>query len=137
MLLALALLAGAVGAQEGNTVKEELERLQGVWLLDKLEVSGKEEAKAAGAKLTFEGEKLTILGGLKDREEVTFKINPTSKPRKMDITNDQGRTVRAIYDLDGDLLRICFQRDGNARPKEFTSEGKVATSLLTLKREVK
>ena len=46
----------------------------------------------------------------------------------MDITGtegpNKGKTFQAIYELDGDTLKVCYDLSGKGRPTEFkTAEG--------------
>jgi len=46
----------------------------------------------------------------------------------MDITGtegpNKGKTILAIYERDGDTLRVCYDLSGKSRPSEFkTTEG--------------
>jgi uncharacterized protein (TIGR03067 family) len=58
----------------------------------------------------------------------TCKLDPSAKPKALDITGtegpNEGKTILAIYERDGDTLRVCYDLSGKDRPKEFkTSEG--------------
>ena len=68
----------------------------------------------------------------------TFVVDPSQKPKSMDFTLEKDKTKRttgAIYELQGDTLKICYFEGGKGRPKEFVSDEK--TVLGVLKREKK
>jgi uncharacterized protein (TIGR03067 family) len=49
----------------------------------------------------------------------------------------KGKTLSAIYEMDGDMLRLCFDNDGISenRLTEFKTTPPSGLSLLVLKRE--
>ncbi len=60
----------------------------------------------------------------------TFKLDPTRSPKTVDwsdsIGEDAGKTLLAIYALEGDRLVFCAAYPGDARPTEFkTRPGQV------------
>ena len=65
--------------------------------------------------------------------ESASKIDPTQKPKTMDFTStkgeDKGKTSLAIYEFDGDTLKICFADEGRkSGPKSSAARKAVATS---------
>jgi len=81
------------------------------------------------------GDKYTVtVGKAVDRGNV--KLNPSAKPQTLDITGtegpNKGRTILAIYERDGDTLRVCYDLSGKNRPTEFkTKEGTTCSSSRT------
>jgi len=49
-----------------------------------------------------------------------YLVNDAASPQTMDIVGrdgpSAGRTMRAIYELQGDRLTVCYDLDGTARP---------------------
>jgi uncharacterized protein (TIGR03067 family) len=68
----------------------------------------------------------------------TAKIDASKKPKEMDIAGtdgpNKGKMFPAIYELDGDTLKICYDLGGKDRPKAFKSESGTMTFLATYKR---
>src|SRR5437764_433176 len=82
------------------------------------------EETAKTTKLVMSGgEYVVTVGGQKDQG--TVRVVPGENPKAMDITGtegpNKGRTFLAIYELDGDNLRICYDLAGKKRPTEFQS----------------
>jgi uncharacterized protein (TIGR03067 family) len=75
-----------------------------------------------------------------DASEATFKIDPKAKPKALDITFTAGRfkgdTVLAIYEIDGDTLKVCYSttEDGKGRPTEFDTKADSKAVFMTYKR---
>jgi uncharacterized protein (TIGR03067 family) len=136
MLQAVLLIAGSLFvADAAEDAKKEIEKLQGKWSAVEAEKDGEKapenERKQIG--LTFKGDKLT----LHDRgraDEIGFKLDPSKKLKTIDLTLGKD-TVKGIYSLDGDNLKICIRLGAAEYPTEFT--GKKGHSLVVLKRDKK
>ena len=55
-------------------------------------------------------------------------------PFKNTIGPNKKKTLRAIYELKGDSLRICYHLDGKPRPKKFETEPKTSIYLVNYQR---
>ena len=117
--------------------------LQGEWQAVELRVGGKtsseEEEDVKSVRFAFSGREmlnLSISGGQKR----TFKVEPESTPKHIDITyqegRDKGQTAFGIYKLEEDRLTLCFPADlkSSKRPDDFQSEPKNGQVILVLKR---
>jgi uncharacterized protein (TIGR03067 family) len=55
-----------------------------------------------------------------------YLVNDASCPQTMDIVGrdgpNAGRTMLAIYELDGDRLTVCYDLDGEQRPANMQPE---------------
>jgi uncharacterized protein (TIGR03067 family) len=69
----------------------------------------------------------------------TYTLDATSQPKGMTITGTEGpnqdRTFPAIYELNGDTLRICYDLSGAKRPAEFKSVTGTKLYLVTYNRK--
>src|SRR5262249_27071458 len=125
--------------EDKDATAKDLELLRGTWQVRSMDFGGKPlpaelltefKHTFAGNKLTWDGAlgmmsragKVTALEGV---YQCTFKIDPTTKPKQMDITfhNRKGTpALLAIYAIEGDTLRLCFS--SIRRPTEFSSKDK-------------
>jgi uncharacterized protein (TIGR03067 family) len=69
----------------------------------------------------------------------TVKLDASKTPKTIDIMGtegpNKGRTILAIYELQGDTLRVCYDLGGKERPKEFAPmAGQAPLFLVTYKR---
>ena len=103
-------------AREAAALRDR-ERLQGVWDF----VTGRRKVQ-----LVVRGDRFTARFNNGDVYEGTFELDPTKKPKAMDMVVVEGpapykgQTARCIYALDGDHLVWCPARPGTAdRPKAF------------------
>jgi uncharacterized protein (TIGR03067 family) len=121
-LLVLALLVAA----DGKDDKAELKKFEGTWQLVSEVMAGKEQHADYVKRIrwTFDD------GGhwkVEDGGKVIFtgdmKVYPDQNPKAADstLTNEseqKGKIVRAIYELDGDTLRQCWAVE-RERPRVF------------------
>jgi uncharacterized protein (TIGR03067 family) len=115
--------------------------LEGTWEMIAVESDGKkQDATQRKTRLTFRDKSFTLEQGEKVTARGTFTIDPSKKPRPLDLTFTEGgmagKTVPAIYEVKGDELWECFAVAGDARPTGFTAE-KGSNRLLFIYRRVK
>jgi uncharacterized protein (TIGR03067 family) len=118
---------------------DERKLLQGAWLPTAAELAETpfDDATLKAMKLVVEGDKYTVTVG-KAIDKGTVKIDPAAKPKTMDIIGSEGpnkgKTFLAIYELNGDTLRVCYDLTGKARPTEFKTKKGELLFLATYKR---
>jgi uncharacterized protein (TIGR03067 family) len=145
--LALALLLGgglSADDKKGDkeeAVKEEWKRLTGTWEIVRAVRDGEGVPFAKGEGIaTIKDGKLTITVGGKVMSEATLRIDPTTRPKSLDATTSsgpmKGEVSRAIYEVKGDTLRICWALSEKPRPKTFESK-KDSWHVLTIYKRVK
>jgi uncharacterized protein (TIGR03067 family) len=114
--------------------------IQGTWLPSAAELGGKKfpDEVRKTIKLVVKGDKYTVTVG-KQVDQGTVKLNPKALPKELDITGtagpNKGKTIRAIYERDGDTLQVCYDLSGKSRPKEFKTRAGTQLFLVTYKRE--
>ena len=137
LMFAALLIGFVVGADAPNAdaVKEEMKKLEGTWTVESATKDGKPLEKQKGGQFIFAADKLTIKSADGKMEKMTYKVDPSAKPRTMDFVPEEKKpntaTGHAIYELDGDSLKLCLGPPGR-RPKEFSDQGQV---LFLLKRK--
>jgi uncharacterized protein (TIGR03067 family) len=146
---AIALLAGlllaAAPASENDDPREDMERLEGAWRGDSLQIKGNylltQEARSLlllFAKDTFrveQGGRVTVKG--------TFTLDATHKPKTIDLAitetvqaENKGTMVLGIFELDKSTLTLCTTKaNGLDRPKKLASRAGSTHTLFTFKRE--
>jgi uncharacterized protein (TIGR03067 family) len=136
LLAALAFgLLVATARAEDKPAKGDKEKIQGTWTIVSGERDGQPipEEAIKTIKLVFAGDKFTLDHDGR-KSEGTFKLAPDKKPKEMDV-DTEGQTVKAIYQLDGDTLKVAHGPPGEARPKEFPKKEGSGLSVVTLKRQ--
>jgi uncharacterized protein (TIGR03067 family) len=95
-----------------EAARRDQERLQGAWAF----VSGRRQAQ-----LLIAGGRYTIRFHNGDIYMGSFALDPTHKPRAMDLVIEEGperfrgKTALAIYEFDGDHLIWCPTEPGRAQ----------------------
>jgi uncharacterized protein (TIGR03067 family) len=138
LYLLLIPVAGLLLAADDKPPKG-LEPFQGSWALASLVVNGKEMDKTElkNTTLSLKGEGYTFAKGTTTNKG-TYKVDPTRKPMTLDIIvtdgPDKGKTLPAIYEINGDTMRICLSIKGKDRPTAFESKPDSGTVLETWKK---
>jgi uncharacterized protein (TIGR03067 family) len=95
------------------------------------------------ARLTRGERAFTIKRGDQLFLKGTFTLDPSQKPKTIDMKvtegrreEDKGKVVRGIYELNQDTLKWCTADPGSEeRPKEFATKEGTRHMLVTLNRE--
>jgi uncharacterized protein (TIGR03067 family) len=132
-----------LGADADDT-KKELARFAGTWSLSELNWNGKDltgNPKTA-FRFVFKGDEAVVEGSEAVRKEyarIEFKIDPSTRPRIMDITVTGGTqkdaAIEGIYEFKDGQLRICARVFGKDRPGTFEAPAGSSIVLVVLKRE--
>jgi uncharacterized protein (TIGR03067 family) len=135
--------AGAGDAKE-KAVEKELLAFKGTWRLIARKVDGKKSSKewVKGVIATNDGlGRCSVERGGKVLAEATVKLDPTKRPRTIDVTftagERKGKTVLGIYEIEGDTFRVCVARPGDERPAAFSAEVGSGRTLILYKRKKK
>ena len=126
------------------------DELNGKWQVTAMELRGMQlPAESIGplklAVLELGNGKLTIRAGDRVLHEGQYKINAQASPKTIEgnLTpqtrrDKQPETSTGIYEVEGDVLRICFGAPGGGKPpKKFTTEGPGGGSTLLVYQRVK
>jgi len=133
------LIIATVASAQGDDAQKELESLQGKWEVTKVIFDGMATDNLKGVQTVFDKDKMSLIGAAGTRE-FRIKLDPTKKPRALDMTALDGefkdKTNLAVYKMEGDLLNMCwFNEPGwNKRPTELSSTEGSKLLLVTLKR---
>jgi uncharacterized protein (TIGR03067 family) len=142
-----ALLLSPVPAADKDDAKKDQEALQGTWRPVSSEREGKDQGDDAKEHVLFIFEKDTFT--VKQGDQVllkgTFKLDPSKKPKAIDMTvtegrrdDDKGKELHGIYELTKDGLKWCTAGPGGTdRPKEFSTRERINHMLVTLKKDKK
>jgi len=125
-----------------DPVDDEMKKLEGTWLPIAMESGGEKIQGEELKKYDWTQFVWTIRDGKwqqRAKEETrtaTLTVDPTKKPKTMDRVIPEGEAkglvARSLYELDGDILRVCTNFEfEDRRPKGFNAPG---TFTFTFKR---
>jgi uncharacterized protein (TIGR03067 family) len=130
--------SGALPAQ-APVSDSELKKLSGTFTLVQFVESGKPFLEAELKKM-----KVTQTGGTwkfhygKEVTEGKDVVYPDKTPKEIDATYtngpEKGKTVKGIYEIDGDTIKYCYAPPGKDRPRAFISKPGSGHTLMILKR---
>jgi uncharacterized protein (TIGR03067 family) len=134
LIVAVTIIACGAGSAD------DAKAIQGNWTPGKAELAGQpmpdDVLKTISLKLD-NGKYEVFVGEHPDRG--TYTIDASAKPKSMTVTGtagpNQGKTFPAIYELNGDTLRICYDLSGASRPTEFKSVAGTKLYLVTYHRK--
>jgi uncharacterized protein (TIGR03067 family) len=120
--------------------KTDKEKLQGAWIPVSVEKGGRkiseQEIKDKNFEMIFTGDKVTLPAKDVTKQEVTYKLDPSKKPKHIDWMMPNDKLAKGIYLLDGDTLKVCVsEQEGDDRPTEFESKEGSKILLMELKRK--
>jgi uncharacterized protein (TIGR03067 family) len=143
VILGMVLSVAADGPDDAAdaAAKVELTKLDGTWVVESILRDPREKYPDEGKGIQCvikEGKVLAKAPG-KDQPSpggLAIKIHPAKTPKAMDLQSEGGKDViLAIYELEGDILRVCWGPLEKPRPTEFASKPGSGHSLVVLKRE--
>jgi uncharacterized protein (TIGR03067 family) len=140
MLEIVGLLSLVLAAPPEDAVRREHEQFDGNWRLVSVEVNGERmpAQQVNNFSLTFKSGKFTSHNA-GDKRTGKYTVDPASKPKTIDIVPDdgpdKGKTWSLIYTLDGNTLRICGRKIGEARPTSFDTKDQKEVILMVLRHE--
>jgi uncharacterized protein (TIGR03067 family) len=124
-----------------GAARKELEQLQGTWRGISITQDGQKlplEGGLANLEVVIKGSERTVKAGESVLSRAVFSMNPTAKPKTVDVTitegTQAGKTLLGVYDLDGDTYRICLAKAGEPRPHSVASKPGSGHTLTVLAR---
>jgi uncharacterized protein (TIGR03067 family) len=128
-----------VGAERMKALRDELNRFEATWKFVSIEIEGRSipAERFTEDRLVLKGKQFTTtVGG--NTTEGTFKIDPTTSPKSIEITFTDGpgkdNTQKGIYELEGNRQKICWAGMGKPRPTEFEAKPKSGRLLQVLEK---
>jgi uncharacterized protein (TIGR03067 family) len=127
---------------QGGGAQDDLKKMEGDWSPVMAELGGAKlpPEPLKTIKLTLKDGKYTVVIGDKI-DKGTYKIDAAKKPKELDITgtegSNKGKKFLAIYELNGDTLKVCYDLSGKERPTEFATKADTQLFLAEYKRDKK
>jgi uncharacterized protein (TIGR03067 family) len=124
-------------SRRADAVRQEKEKLAGLWVITSAVVDGQEDRLRTGAKVTFIGDAV-IRSSAEEKMLATYRLERGGRINKYAITiasgAEIGETRQGILAFDGATLTICTAPPGKRRPLSFDSRPGSGNRLLFLRR---
>jgi uncharacterized protein (TIGR03067 family) len=127
----------ALASGDEDAVKTEMKNLEGTWQLVSATKDGKDTPKDVVRKIrvVINGNKHSVYFGEEIvAKEIIFSIDPKKNPKTTTDKLADGKEIKGIYKLDGDILISCVAEPGKDRPSEFASKAGSGQTLRVFKR---
>jgi uncharacterized protein (TIGR03067 family) len=121
----------------------ELDKLKGSWEAISFTIDGMErKVDSSAAEFKIEGDKVTQVNPNGTTVSGTISVDPSKNPKEYDLQFDPFRNgvksplMRGIYDLNGDILRMCCTwSPDRERPRFFKAEKGDSCRITIYKRK--
>ncbi len=125
-------------AGTSTSATHDPERLDGVWNTVSSEYRGAPDKLYAGVEFQFLGNQMVMTNFLQ-RYTMNFTVDSGSTPNRIDISsgdaNENEKTIKWIYELTGDTLKLCWNGNhATVRPEAFKTDENSDSVLLVLER---
>ncbi len=140
-ILAVSVFTFSGLAQADDAIEKDRQLYAGTWQISSLEVNGNKVSEEDAKKITVINKEdgtwtLEVEGKVVGRG--TSKIDPTKKPKTIDLTEtdgeQKGQTALGIYEVEKDSRKVCVAELGKDRPSEFSSKAGSNHILAVFKR---
>jgi uncharacterized protein (TIGR03067 family) len=122
--------------------KEELRKFDGAWVMTSIAVDPPDAKPADADRLRVAVKNGVAAVGRPGETEAdasyVLAVDPTKSPMTIDVRpqgEKDAKPVLGIYELKGDVLRVCWAGEGRERPTEFKAEPGSGRGLAVLRRE--
>ena len=136
-LLSLAVLGACVlllfESVDARSANADQQKLQGKWKVESFEFNGAPVDALIGAVREFKDDKYTLTPTSGDVIGGTVKLDWSKKPKQIDLELSD-RTLKGIYEIDGDTLKISYVLEGDERPTKLVSKPDSGVVLVVHKR---
>lgn len=120
-------------------MSHDIDLLQGSWAIKSLAMEGQQlpASMFANASMVVNANRFTSLG-MGTQYEGTLELDPSTNPPHLNMNFDagpeKGNTNLGIYELAGDVWKLCIATRGAVRPAGFVSPPGSGIALEVLHR---
>lgn len=121
-------------ARAADAPVDDAKAIAGTWVVESCTMFGDPVQNRVGTTMTFTADKIVVKGEVENWES-KYKLDPSAKPKRLDLLNEAPeKPSLCIYELTGDVLKICIpEKPIDPRPPKL--ESSKSTTVLVLKRK--
>ena len=135
-------LLSAADDTKDEAIRKDLKSIAGNWTVTSRETDGEkspaEAFKGVTVKVAADGTATITKDGKVTRKVKWVNMDPTQKTKTVDVEvvegDDKGKTLLAIYRVEGDQFTVCVANSGKDRPTAFSTEADSGRTLMTYTR---
>jgi uncharacterized protein (TIGR03067 family) len=135
-------LLSAADDTRDEAIRKDLKSIAGTWTVTSREADGEkspaETFKGVIVKVAADGTATATKDGSVVRKVKWVNMDPTQKMKTVDVEvvegDDKGKTLLAIYRVDGDQFTVCVANSGKDRPTAFSTNADNGRNLMTYTR---
>lgn len=133
ILVAMGPAIYADGPADG-TAERDRKALVGTWQVVSVDANGQKVPEEAikDFQFIFTADSLTRKKGGKAESGAGYRLDPSKSPKWIDMTgttDGKDRSIPALYELDGDTLKLCFRNDYKSKDGKPTEDPKRPAKL--------
>lgn len=125
-------------ADQPPTAAEEFQRLQGTWQVQLWEEGGESVADIQTRGVFFGGNTFILRRDDMPFQSGVVQLDPGKAPATMNLSVREGEgkdgVMLGVYSLEGDTLLLCFDPEGQSRPRNFKPDAKDGFTRITAKK---
>jgi len=141
LFASVGLLSAADDAKD-EAIRKDLKSIAGTWTVTSREADGEkspaEALKGVIVKVAADGTATVSKDGTVVRKVKWVNMDPTQKMKTVDVEvvegNEKGKTLLAIYRIEGEQFTVCIANSGKDRPTAFSTNADNGRSLMTYTR---
>src|SRR3954465_4519637 len=103
------------GQLEAKAADADLAALQGKWVVESFVYNGSPVETMQGATREIKEDKYSLTPTAGEAINGTIKVDSSKKPKQIDL-DVNGRTLKGIYEIEGEMLKLCYRLNGDERP---------------------
>jgi uncharacterized protein (TIGR03067 family) len=123
----------ASGPLDARAADPDQEKLQGKWKVESFDYNGMPVEAMKEAVREFKEDKYSLTPTSGEAYSGTVKLDSSKKPKQIDLELTD-RTLKGIYEVEGDTLKISYRLEGDERPTELASKPDSGIVLIVHKR---
>jgi uncharacterized protein (TIGR03067 family) len=123
----------------GGDKADDAKHIQGTWTIADAQIGGVPFPAQAAKTIILKVDDGKYEVQAEQLDKGTYTVDPTAKPKVLDIFGAEGpnagKHFPCIYELQGDMLKVCYQLGDGLRPTEFKSPTGTKIFLVTYQRK--